>query len=191
MNKEELKFKLMKLNEFLYFDDNNYLREKCSDESLLKEVIEKFETEIDSRTNENFDDMIFLYENIGNLYRIRGDTNLAIKSLKIALKLSDENKQISNLIRLGEALKYDGQHEKALKKFDKAIELCTSSNGSNLLDFAYQHKGKCLLELGQIDAALDYFQKALKIRLVKGDQSLIESTQKAINYMEQALWNRF
>ena len=181
MNKEELKFNLMKLKEFLYFDDNNYLREKCSDENLLKEVIEKFEAKIDSRSNDKLDDMIFLYGNLGNLYRIQGDTHLAIKNLKIALELDDENKQISNLIRLGEALKYDGQHEQALKKFDEAIELCTPSNGSNLLDFAYQHKGKCLLELGQVSSALVYFQKALKIRLVKGDQSLIDSTQKAIN----------
>ncbi|MFF2753710.1 tetratricopeptide repeat protein [Psychrobacillus sp. NPDC058041] len=187
MNKEELKFNLMKLNEFIYIDDNNYLREKCSDESLLKNVIKNFEAKIDSQTNDHFDDMIFLYGNIGNLYRIRGDTNLAIKSLKIALELSDGNKQISNLIRLGEALRYDGQHEQALNKFDEAIELCTPSNGSNLLDFAYQHKGKCLLELGQISLALVYFQAAMKIRLVKGDQSLIDSTQKAINYVVHAL----
>ncbi|WP_391205271.1 tetratricopeptide repeat protein [Psychrobacillus sp. L4] len=115
---------------------------------------------------------------------------MAIERLEKALKLSFENKQISNLIRLGEALKYDGQPEEALKKFEQVIDACMSNTNSMFLDFAYQHKGKCLLELGQMDIALDYFQEAMKLRLAKGDQSLIDSSQKAINHVKQAIWNR-
>ncbi|MDI2585771.1 hypothetical protein OR571_01140 [Psychrobacillus sp. NEAU-3TGS] len=50
-----------------------------------------------------------------------------------------ESQQINNVIRLDESLKYDGQHEQALNKFDEAIELCT--NNTNFLDFTVQqHK---------------------------------------------------
>lgn len=50
-----------------------------------------------------------------------------------------ESQQIINVIRLDESLKYDGQHEHVLNKFDEAIELCT--NNTNFLDFTVQHKG--------------------------------------------------
>lgn len=184
MSIDDLKNELIRINHFIYFDDNEYLREKCSDELVLKEIIEKFEEEIHSLSNSKSEDMIFLHGNIGNLYRILGNTQQAIDSLQTAVGLCDENKKISNVIRLGEALKYDGQPEQALNKFDEAIDLCTSSVSSVLLDFAYQHKGKCLLELGQMNLALDYFQKAMKIRIAKGDQSLIASTQKVIDFIE-------
>lgn len=185
MNKEELKFNLMILNQFIYFDDNNYLREKCSNDDLLRDIIHKFEVAKDSLLTKEPDikaDKLFLYSNIGNLYRILGNSQLAIECLEKAIELSEENKLIINLIRLGEALKYSGQHGQSLIKFDEAIELCSYVSNTGLLDFAFQHKGKCLLELGQIDAAFDYFQKAMQIRLVKGEQSLIESTQLAIEF---------
>lgn len=174
----------MKLNEFIYFDSKDCLREKCSNEELLKEIIRKFEIEIDALTGKesaSIKEKVFLYGNIGNLYRIVGKPYLAIESLQSAIRLGG-NKQINNVIRLGEALKYDGQHEQALNKFDEAIKLSTSHSNSVLLDFAFQHKGKCLLEMGQLSLALDYFQKAMKIRIEKGEQSLIDSTQKAIDF---------
>lgn len=187
MNIANLKSDLVRLNAFIYFDDNDYLREKCSNDKLLREILIKFEIAIESVLIEESElpaDKLFLYGNIGNLYRLVGNTDLAIKSLQKAIEISDEKRQISNLIRLGEALKYDGQHEQALKKFKKAIDICATNNGSDLLDFAYQHKGKCLLELGQRSLALGYFEKAMELRLVKAEQPLIESTRRAINFIE-------
>lgn len=178
MDIEELKSDLRKLNKFIYFDHNDYLREKCSNENLLKEIIRKFETAPTI-------DKLFLYGNLGNLYRIFGNSQRAIECLEKAVELSNGNKQIGNLIRLGEALKYGGQPEKALKQFNQAIDFCMSNTNFVYLDFAYQHKAKCLLELGQVNIALSYFQKAMKLRIIKGDQSLIDSTQKAIDYIEK------
>lgn len=174
----------MKLNECIYFDNNEYLREKCSNENLLRDIIRKFELAIDSLTIKEsafINDKIFLYGNLGNLYRVLGKSHMAIEILQLAISLG-KSKQINNIIRLGEALKYNEQHEQALNKFDEAINLCISSNNSTFIDFAYQHKGKCLLELGQTTLALGYFQKAMQIRMEKGDPSLIESTQRAIDF---------
>lgn len=44
-----------------------------------------------------------------------------------------------------------------------------------------QHKGKCLLELGRIAEAQQCFKEALELRELKGDVSLIESTEQALN----------
>ena len=186
MNLSDLKNELLLLNDLIYYDENEFLREKCADEKVLKKIIEKFEEKLETISNYKLEDQIFIYGSIGNLNRIIGNTTSAIECLEYAVSLSEENKKIANIIRLGEALKYDGQHELALKKFEQAINMCTLDlNYTTLLDFAYQHKGKCLLELGQPIMALDNFQQALLLRQVKGDSSLIESTQKAVKYTKQ------
>ncbi|QOV12378.1 tetratricopeptide repeat protein [Viridibacillus arvi] len=89
------------------------------------------------------------------------------------------------MIRLGEAFKYAGQYEEALKLFDLAIQTLIPTDDCDLLDFALQHKGKCLMELEESDLALSYFQEALCIRNRKEDPSLIHSTQLAIQFVKE------
>ncbi|EMI9089989.1 hypothetical protein COD05_22135 [Bacillus cereus] len=49
-------------------------------------------------------------------------------------------------------------------------------------DFFYQHYGKSKLDEGDFHTALTYFQKALQIRLQKGNEELIHSTKLCIAY---------
>ncbi|OJE42252.1 hypothetical protein BAQ47_07455 [Bacillus tropicus] len=49
-------------------------------------------------------------------------------------------------------------------------------------DFFYQHYGKSKLDEGYFHTALTYFQKALQIRLQKGNEELIHSTKLCIAY---------
>ncbi|KAA0749617.1 hypothetical protein DN389_03360 [Bacillus sp. AY3-1] len=49
-------------------------------------------------------------------------------------------------------------------------------------DFFYQHYGKSKLDEGYFHTALSYFQKALQIRLQKGNEELIHSTKLCITY---------
>ncbi|MDC7975660.1 MULTISPECIES: hypothetical protein [Bacillus] len=49
-------------------------------------------------------------------------------------------------------------------------------------DFFYQHYGKSKLDEGDFHTALSYFQKALQIRLQKGNEELIHSTKLCITY---------
>lgn len=183
---ENLKSELVFLQSFIYFDENDYLREKCSDEDFLQKVIQEFESTILGWSSLSpLEDLLFLYGAIGNLYRIKGDANSAIDVLSKAVELSEGNKKIVNIIRLGEALKCAGQHQKALSKFNALIDQCAKQEYSQLVDFAYQHKGKCLLELGDISLASECFQKAMELRVRKGDESLIDSTQRALNFMKR------
>ncbi|MFJ7827390.1 tetratricopeptide repeat protein [Psychrobacillus sp. NPDC096623] len=150
----------------------------------MKRVINEFERTIyNSSSSCPLEDLLFLYGTIGNLYRIKGEVKFAIGALSKAVELSEGNKKLVNLIRLGEALKYAGQHQKSLSVFNGVIDQCAKKEHFQLLDFAYQHKGKCLLELEDKSQANEYFQKAMELRIKKGDESLIKSTQVAIDFV--------
>lgn len=53
------------------------------------------------------------------------------------------------------------------------------------LEFALQHKGKCLMEMGRLDEAEIEFIKAFKLRKFKGDIALINSTEKALELVKR------
>ncbi|MGE7922428.1 tetratricopeptide repeat protein [Viridibacillus arvi] len=184
-----LKSSLVKLNDFIYFDGNQYLREKCSNYEVLNELSHQFEEAIKSIEQYSKMEKIFLFGNLGNLYRIAGDNKQAIIILEKSFKLAEENGlkklKIANLIRLGEAFKFAGQYKEALRLFDIAIQTLTPTDDFGLLDFALQHKGKCLMELDESEYALSHFQEALCIRKRKEDSSLIHSTQLAIQFVKE------
>lgn len=184
MDLSEFKKELLFLNNYIYFDAAENLREKTNNPTKLKQMISNAECLLKDTSN-NKDEFYFLRGTLGNLYRIYGSPKAAIPLLESNLKFSikEENKvrEITSLIPLGEALKYDEQHAKALDLFEQALVKCIDYHVKAYLDFAFQHKGKCLLELNRTEEALNCFQEALGLRKAKGDASLITSTELAIN----------
>src|SRR5699024_5490801 len=93
----------------------------------------------------------FLFGALGNLYRINLHPKKAIPlfnhCLEIANEEKNQRKEVVSLIRLGEALKYDGSHREACTKFERALKLCEENGITEYLDFVYQHMGKCQMEL--------------------------------------------
>nr|WP_250886688.1 hypothetical protein [Bacillus sp. SM2101] len=69
--------------------------------------------------------------------------------------------------------------------FDTALYKCKGAEKDFYIDFALQHKGKCYLELNLLNEAEDCFIKALEIRKYKGNKSLIESTELAIQLVSK------
>lgn len=178
---------LSSLNQIIYFDRDDFLREKASDPTRLLEVIKTAEALLE-KTDEN-EDKYFLMGTLGNLYRIQGNTkeamNLLTNCLDYALVQGNFKKEIISSIRLGEAFKYDGKHTKANQLFDESITKCKAYKHGSYLDFALQHKGKCLLEMGNLTVAKDCLDEALRIRKLKGDEELIQSTQLAIKLLKE------
>lgn len=107
------------------------------------------------------------------------------RSFTLAEESNQKKSKFANLIRLGEAFKYAGQYEVALKSFDTTIRALTPIDDCDLLDFALQHKGKCLMELGKWELALSHFLQALFIRKSKGEPSLIYSTELSIQFIKE------
>lgn len=182
MNIEEFKKKLSSVNEIIYFDSDDNFREKSSDLSKLEQFIIDAEILLENSTNDK--DRYFLRSILGNFYRIYGQPQKAISYFTNCLNDASENKDIKKeivtLIRLGEAWKYDSNQNKALVIFNEALVKCREHNQNEYLDFALQHKGKCLLELGRLIEAEYCLLEALRLRQLKGDIFLIESTQQVI-----------
>lgn len=182
--KEQLKW----LERIVYFDQKDFLREKVSDHELLNKIIRLLEEKLSNTDNE--DDKYFLTGMLGNMYRVNEQPEQAIEYLQESLEIAKQSNQLSReivtKIRIGEAYKYAGKHSKALDLFDDALQKSYAYEPS-YLDFAYQHKGKCLMELSQLDEALQSFRKALVIRKAKGDEKLVESTEQAINYAKKLM----
>jgi tetratricopeptide (TPR) repeat protein len=64
--------------------------------------------------------------------------------------------------------------------FRAAFALTLSGAASDYEDFALQHLGKCLVEMGRVDEAIACFDRALILRWMKADPELIASTEEAL-----------
>lgn len=180
MDIQTVKEELAALLETVYFDEQNFLREQSADPVQLRRVIDLTEQVVKSNVDERF----FLYGTLGNLYRILGEPKMAIHYLELSLmdavNTRTARREIVTLIRLGEALKYDGRHEEAMEAFNRATLRCEETNDAVYRDFVLQHKGKCLVEMHKVDEAMECFKEALMLRVDKGDSALIDSTERAL-----------
>jgi tetratricopeptide (TPR) repeat protein len=183
MNLIELKKEMPHVLETIFFDKGNYFREQTADSSLVKSFTNNIEAILKREPELSEADWFFLYGILGNLYRINGEVDRAIHILTKALshaKMDSDSQRIPAFqIRLGEAYKYAGEHHKALELFDDVLKDMDKSN--NYFDFALQHKGKCLLEMGEAETAKVCIEEALMIRKDKGDIKLIESTSQVLD----------
>lgn len=182
----DFKKNMANINELIYFDKNEYLREKTTHPLELNKMIDEAK---DLLKGSSKDDTYYFYGVLGNLYRINGQAKKAIIYLTYCLDRAVEERNLTRevvaLIRLGEALKYDNNHNQALDKFDKALRICEANKINGYLDFVLQHKGKCLLELARLKDAENCFVKAIELRNRKGETDLIDSTQQAIDLVKE------
>lgn len=120
---------------------------------------------------------------LGEAYRSIGRLGEAVAhgeaALAAARELGKPKAVASNAIRLATAYQYANRHEEALPLFEEAVAL-TRRLGV-LTDFALQHQGKALAELGRLDEAAACFTEALAMRRARGDTGLIASTQEALD----------
>ncbi|MEY8749305.1 hypothetical protein [Alkalicoccobacillus gibsonii] len=169
------------LQSFIKFDENHFMRERCSAPQKLEAVIQTGEECLRKLNSDNVRDIV--HGIVGNLYRINNQPAQAIELLERcvtrATELNDFKRKAISFIRLAEAFKYADMHDLALKTFDQAEEICHAHSLENILDFVLQHKGKCFAEMGKLAEARVSLDEALEIRIRKQDPSLIKSTKLA------------
>ncbi len=185
MDKRNFKNEFEDIAQTIYYDVDDNLREKTKD----PEAVLNFLNQVEELLVNNGKNSYQLCGILGNLYRILEKPTRAINYLERALSIANEERDCAKiavtLIRLGEALKYNEKHQQAMECFDQALTLIHTHKLDNYLDFALQHKGKCLLELKRYEEAEQYLRKALKLRKQKKDTVLIDSTEQVLKYMEE------
>ena len=119
---------------------------------------------------------------LGETFRLLGQLDKAVPHLEAALALArelDRPKPLtSNLIRLATAYQYLNRHEEAVPLFEEAVARAKAMGF--LEDFAQQHYGKCLAELGRWEEAIAAFERALALREARGDAGLVASSTEAL-----------
>lgn len=87
-----------------------------------------------------------------------------------------------NKLRLAHVYHWEKDFEKANEIFTELFHMLQQNDLTHYEDFLYQHYGKSKLDEGDSNTALTYFQKALQIRVEKGNEELIQSTELCIQY---------
>lgn len=126
-----------------------------------------------------------LHGMLGSFLRIVGELEDSENHLRIAIEISDSINNpegvFANKLRLAHTYQWWNRFDVSNKMFAELLETAeTNSDYSNFLDFVYQHCGKNLFDQADFHGALNYFNKALEIRLEKGDKELIASSESAI-----------
>lgn len=133
--------------------------------------------------NASSSDKAMILSKLGVSLRIIGKLKASKTCLEKAITLT-ENRRVKFIaqLRLAQTKQFQKQFEEALLIYEKLAKICLNdSELGDLVDFVYQHLGKCHFDQQAFSNALIYFNKALKIRIKKGKTNLIDSTQLAIN----------
>jgi tetratricopeptide (TPR) repeat protein len=175
--------KLPDLSEAIAFDEN--LREVPRWPERIAYAIRRGRKQLQqSREDGNETQILRALGYLTDACRVFGELDAAVAYGQEAVERSraagNRNAEIANLIRLGEAHKYRDEHVIAEPLFREALDLTSDGDVQVLRDFALQHLGKCLLEMGRYDEAITQLEDALALRRAKQNQSLIESTENAL-----------
>ena len=139
------------LTQYLYIDENDFLREKCTNKTLLNSLIETGEKILWEYSG---NDRIEGIGSLGNLYRYKND----------CLQNGSHEQAILSLLRYAEALKYNRQYQDALAYFEEALERGKVLGINTYENKVWQLLGKCYVEMGLMKQAENCFLKALLLR---------------------------
>lgn len=129
---------------------------------------------------------------LGEIRRLLGRPAEAEPHLRAAVDgavaAGDATLEVDNRLRLGAALQYQERHVEALTEFD-AAEDAIGVHGleEDYADFAAQHRGKCLVELGRLDEGVAELERALELREHKGDPELLAASDVAVEIARELL----
>ncbi len=164
-----------------YTIDPNTLREKITNRDLFTEEISLYLKKITLKDSEYAHNC----SKLGDLYRINGELDLA----RFYLNKAEEemrchpNEDLSYLTELRLAIVY--QWEQNFEESEKLFDSLEAKVSGILESFVYQHRAKMEYERNNLWLALNYFEKAYRLRLE--DKELLSSTDLGIHRVKMLL----
>lgn len=172
------------------FTFDNDLTEKPNDRESFYNGILNLETEALKEINNLT--KCKLLSKIGELYRIYGDNANSEKYLLRALSLIDKSKNKTEYFvatfRLAHTYQKQKKFDLSKRLFNELEILCKENDDlKNYQDYLYQHIGKLNFDQRKYKEAMSFFKKALKLRKMKSDKNLMDSTELAIQVTKNKL----
>ena len=109
------------------------------------------------------------------------DVARARAAVDAAVAAGDARAEAASLVRLATGLQYDGKHDEAVATFGFVLDRSGVAGFDEYQHFAWQHLGKCLVEMRRLPEAVSAFHRALAIRVLLGDPGLLASSHRALN----------
>jgi tetratricopeptide (TPR) repeat protein len=155
------------------------------DETIRERIAANLDRLLAARDAGDMTTRLQLLGQVGNDQRVLGNLIEAemflIEAAALARKLGDRRREAMNAIRLATVRQYQGQHAEAEALLRETLSRTRSGDAADYEDFALQHLGKCLVEMGRVDEAVECFDRALVLRWMKADAQLIASTERALH----------
>ena len=129
--------------------------------------------------------------NLGDLYRLQGNTEQAAEAYETAIKClgpQGEPRRLSRLhLRLGRLYRHLGQTDKARQHFADSVQLFKDSGDEAGHVQSLAELGSALTESGLHDPALRHFEEAVRICLRTGDKpgAALVQDEMGVAYMAQ------
>lgn len=163
----------------LFISSSLHVRETAKDNKRLRNHCLEMENALPTKSGS---DKAFYLGRLGTYYRVLGEYEKSHEALKRALGLvpSDSAQAMAYTIRKAHTWHWQGEYQKALDLLNPLCEV-----ESDYQHFALQHRGKCLMDFGQLAEAKQDLKKALKIRVKEGNESLIQSSLGALQQLKE------
>lgn len=107
------------------------------------------------------------------------------QALTIAREQGNQRLEVATLLQLATAIQYLGQRDQAQVLFQEALTKAREYSQPFYEDFILHHQGRCFVEQGERAEARTCFEQALRLRLQKGEQRGIISTQNALDALSE------
>ena len=142
---------------------NDKLNVRATSDTLIRRITAFYEAYGDP------DKLMLAYYYRGRVCADLNDALQAVEYYRKAIAASKETKQyllLSNIYsQMGEILEYQNMYEEAIPAYQKSYEYTLLSGDSVTLSMPLRDIAGAYYELGQIDSALAYYQKAYAIAL--------------------------
>ena len=153
------------------------------------EHIQKFiESEIQNIEKLEGDEKFKRISQLAVYYRLLRNFDKAHELFKLASSYFENNSskmEMVNFLRWSDVFRFEKRFHEAFDLLNKVGNIISTHLFADYEDFYFQHLGKLHFDMADYIKALECFEKALSLRLCKGNPELIQSTEFALKRVNQ------